>query len=402
MHSIEPYFWVLATFPHVSKTQAINKFYIPDILVKWPWRVHLNPAYKEQKALSSAWFRSFNAFDPSSQKAFDLCDFGLLAAYVYPHAEAAHLRSGCDLMNCFFLFDEYSDVAEPDVVRKQADVIMDAIRHPHIPRPKGEFIGGEAHRQFWELAKKGATPTAQRRFIEVYQAYVNSIIQQAIDRADNHIRDVNSYFQVRRDTIGVKPSFTLLEFTMDIPDEIMEHPVIHEFTMGCVDMLIIQNDIYSYNVEQAVGNDLHNLVTIVMNQYNLDVQGAIDWIGRYNDELADRVLENYRNLPDWGPVINPQIHRYCDSVGEWVRGIDSWYFHSWRYFRGKGPEIEKTRWVELMPKQVAAIIPSPAQSVLLHLKRGFLRSIALQPSLWHLAAASLLVPALGLYLMSTT
>ncbi|KAF9073382.1 terpenoid synthase [Rhodocollybia butyracea] len=340
------------------KTQAVNKFYLPDILAKWPWPRHMNPAYEEQKALSSAWLRSFNAFDPSSQKAFDLCDFDLLAAYGFPLADPARLRSGCDLMNCFFMFDEYSDIAEPDVVRKQVDIIMDAIRHPHIPRPKGEFIGGEVHRQFWEFASKGATPTAQRRFIETYQLYVNSVLQQAIDRADNHIRNVNSYFQVRRDTIGAKPSFVLLEFTMDIPDKIMQHPVIHELRIGCVDMVIIENDIYSYNIEQAHGDDLHNLVTIVMNQYNLDLQGAMDWIGRYTEEITDRSLRIYRNLPDWGPVINPQIRRYCDGLCNWVRANDAWSFDSWRYFRGKGPEIEKTRWVELMPKEEATI-PSP-------------------------------------------
>jgi hypothetical protein len=162
------------------------------------------------------------------------------------------------------MFDEYSDVAEPDIVRKQAEIIMDAIRHPHIPRPEGEFIGGEIHRQyvfsdctvqssvffrFWELASKGATPTAQRHFIETYQLYVNSVLQQAIDRADNYIRDVNSYFQVRRDTIGAKPSFTLLEFTMDIPDEVMQHPVIHELSIGCIDMLIIQNVSFEIIIE---------------------------------------------------------------------------------------------------------------------------------------------------------
>ncbi|KAF9058831.1 terpenoid synthase [Rhodocollybia butyracea] len=344
-----------------QKTQTINKFYIPDTLAKqWPWPLHTNPASEEQQALSSAWLRSFNAFDPSSQKAFDLCNFSLLASYTYPHADLAHFRSICDLMNCFFIFDEYSDVAEPDVVQKQVDIIMDAIRRPHIPRPKGEFIGGEIHRQYWEIARKGATPTAQRRFIDTYELYINSVIQQAIDRVDNHIRDVDSYFQVRRDTVGMKPCFAVLEFTMDIPDEVMEHPVIHEFIIGCIDIVIIGNDICSYNVEQAVGNDLHNLVTIIMNQYNLDVQGAMDWIGRYHDKIVERVLENYRNLPDWGPVINPQIRRYCDDVGFWLRGNDAWCFESWRYFRGKGPEIEKTRCVELMPKQAAAIIPNSA------------------------------------------
>jgi Delta6-protoilludene synthase len=50
-------------------------------------------------------------------------------------------------MNMFFVYDEYSDVAPEDEVQVMADIIMDALRNPHEPRPKGEWIGGEVTRQ---------------------------------------------------------------------------------------------------------------------------------------------------------------------------------------------------------------------------------------------------------------
>ena len=50
-------------------------------------------------------------------------------------------------MNLFFVIDEYSDVAEADEVERQADIVMDALRNPHKPRPKGEWVGGEVTRQ---------------------------------------------------------------------------------------------------------------------------------------------------------------------------------------------------------------------------------------------------------------
>jgi len=50
-------------------------------------------------------------------------------------------------MNLFFVIDEYSDVSEPSEVREQKDVIMDALRNPHKPRPKGEWPGAEVARQ---------------------------------------------------------------------------------------------------------------------------------------------------------------------------------------------------------------------------------------------------------------
>ncbi len=53
-----------------------------------------------------------------------------------------HLRTACDLMNLFFVFDEYTDNASPNVVRKYADIVMDAIRNPTKPRPDGEVVLG--------------------------------------------------------------------------------------------------------------------------------------------------------------------------------------------------------------------------------------------------------------------
>lgn len=50
-------------------------------------------------------------------------------------------------MNMFFVFDEHSDVAHEDEVQVMANIIMDALRNPHTPRPKGEWVGGEVTRQ---------------------------------------------------------------------------------------------------------------------------------------------------------------------------------------------------------------------------------------------------------------
>lgn len=58
-----------------------------------------------------------------------------------------HLRTGCDLMNLFFLVEEYTDVESPAVVQEMVDIVMDALNNPHKPRPEGEIVLGEATRQ---------------------------------------------------------------------------------------------------------------------------------------------------------------------------------------------------------------------------------------------------------------
>lgn len=41
-------------------------------------------------------------------------------------------------MNLFFAIDEYSDAGTESGVREIADVVLDALKNPHKPRPEGE------------------------------------------------------------------------------------------------------------------------------------------------------------------------------------------------------------------------------------------------------------------------
>jgi len=218
----------------------------------------------------------------------------LLASLAYPLHNKERLRTGCDLMNMFFVYDEYSDVAHEDDVQVMANIIMDALRNPHAPRPKGEWVGGEVTRQFWELAIKTASPQAQKRFIETFGTYTQSVVQQAADRTHKHVRSIQDYLEVRRDTIGAKPSFAILELDMDLPDEAVRHPIIEELSILTIDMILLGNDIASYNLEQARGDDNHNIITIVMHHDKTDIQGAMDWVYKYHKELEAKLWTSTR------------------------------------------------------------------------------------------------------------
>ncbi|KAJ7831641.1 terpenoid synthase [Mycena leptocephala] len=323
---------------------------IPDTLRSWPWPRLINPYYEVCKKESSAWCEGFNAFDARAQKAFNLCDFNLLASLAFPLLNKDGCRVGCDLMNLFFVIDEHTDIAATETARQQADIVMDAIRNPHKPRPKGEWIGGKVAQEFWAHAIWTATPSSQRRFTDTFQLYLNSVVQQADDRNSSRIRDVNSYFDVRRDTIGAKPSFTINEIHMNLPDEIITHPVVAKLTSLCIDALIIGNDLCSWNVEQARGDDGHNLVTIVMHQYNLDAQGAMNWISDLHDGIVDEFLQVWKALPTFGGPVDREIRTYADGLGNWVRANDQWSFESERYFGKKGLEVLRTRKIVQLPK----------------------------------------------------
>lgn len=202
--------------------------------------------------------------------------------------------------------------------------------------------------RYWVNAIKTATPTAQRRFIDTFQLYTDSVVQQAADRDDHRIRDIDSYFAVRRDTIGAKPSFAINEVHLNLTDEVLNNPIVMSLTASCIDMLIIGNDLCSYNIEyvgfvfindncslirrdyrQARGDDGHNLVTIVMNEKQLDLHAALEWIGELHDRLVAQFLSDFPKVPSFGSeALDAEVAIYVDGLGNWVRANDTWSFEA--------------------------------------------------------------------------
>jgi len=331
-----------------------TKIIFPDTHAAWPWPRALNPYYEEAKAASAAWIASFECFTPQAQKAFDACDFNLLAALAYSTVDKETLRFGCDLMNIFFVYDECSDCAEDTSVRRLADIIMDALRNPHRPRSADEHPVGEIVRQFWERATAQISASAAKRFVSAFDLYTASVVQEAQDRTLMRFRSIDEYLVLRRQTIGGYPTFVIMEFALDLPLRVLEHPALRKLRELVVDIFILSNDMYSYNVEQARG-DVHNIVMILMRELGLGLSGALDWIAAAHDTLATEFLSYYdpssstSRLPSFGSsVLDEHVRVYVDGLGQWVRGLEEWTFESKRYFGDFGEQVRETREVEVL------------------------------------------------------
>ena len=89
-----------------------------------------------------------------------------------------------------------------------------------------------------------------------------------------------------------------------------------------------------------------------MHNNKTDIQGAMNWVYDYHKELEAKFMDLYENkVPKFGEPVDTELAQYVDGLGNWVRASDQWGFESERYFGKKGPEIEKTRWVTLLPKE---------------------------------------------------
>jgi hypothetical protein len=119
--------------------------------------------------------------------------------------------------------------------------------------------------------------------------------------------------------------------------------------------------LYSYNIEQAAGHGGHNIITVVMNEKGVDLDGALDWVSEYHEQVLSEFQAQYRTLPSWGPTIDLKVKTYVERLACFIRGIDCWTFESERYFGTKGLEVRRKRVVNLLSKaELVSVTPMMA------------------------------------------
>lgn len=293
--------------------------YLPDTMVNWPWLRTINPHFEDVKAEADASFRDFKALSPESQKAFDKCDFVRLAALAYPNAPREHLRIGCDLLNLILLLDEYTDIENEET----ADIVLDALHNPYKTRPEGECIIGEIARLFWARAIQFASLSSQHHFLETFTAYLYGVVAEALDREQGHKRNIEDYLKLRRYTGGAQPCLVICEMGMDLPDEVFYHPVIMGLAECITDLIVIDNDMISYNKEQAAGNEDHNIISTVMFELGLDISGAMAWATHDHAEVQKRFIDGLAKVPSWGPSVDILVKEYLNGIAMTARANHS-------------------------------------------------------------------------------
>ncbi|OSX64664.1 hypothetical protein POSPLADRAFT_1134967 [Postia placenta MAD-698-R-SB12] len=102
--------------------------------------------------------------------------------------------------------------------------------------------------------------------------------------------------------------------------------------------------------EQSTGNDRHNILTIVMHQFNIDLEAAMAWVASYHKDVENKFLDGMKELPSFGPTVDKELEEYILALAIWLRTNDCWAFESGRYFWSKGLQVQKTRYVPVLPK----------------------------------------------------
>ncbi|KAF8900414.1 isoprenoid synthase domain-containing protein [Gymnopilus junonius] len=335
-----------------------RQYCLPDLLRDWPWIRDISPYYPKAKKESSEWVTSFHPFDTRGQRRFDACDLNLLASLTYSRRSEEFVRAGCDLMNFYFVYDEYTDVSDPKVARELANIVTNVMKNPEDEystkySTNNTHLLGDMTRQFWKRATALAKPGSPcfKHFIDTSEAYLLAVTREAEDRANHTVRSVEDYLHLRRDTCGARPTLALIEFGLNLSEDVTSNPVVASLREAAVDLIILVNDMHSYTREISCGLASHNIITPIMRDYNLDLQSALEWLGTYTDGVVSKFLSNLTQVPSFDDQdLEERLWTYVDGLGQWVRGNDDWSCEGKRYYGDDGLIIKKTRLISVEPR----------------------------------------------------
>ncbi|KAJ3514289.1 hypothetical protein NLJ89_g2459 [Agrocybe chaxingu] len=339
-----------ATRPQPSASNNVKKIILPDLVSHCTFKLRHNRHRKQVTTETKKWLFKDGNLLGQKERAYHGLKCGLLTSMCYPDAGYPQLRVVNDFLTYLFHLDNLSDDMDNRGTTTTADEVLNSLYHPHTWRSSARV--GKMTRDFYKRLVLTASPGAQQRFIETFDFFFQSVTQQALDRASGVIPDLESYISLRRDTSGCKPCWAMIEYAnnLDIPDEVMDHPVIRSLGEATNDLVTWSNDIFSYNVEQSKGHT-HNMIPVVMYQEGLDLQAAVDFVGDMCRQSINRFVEERARLPSWGPKIDRDVAIYVQGLADWIVGSLHWSFETERYFGKSGRQVKASRIVDLLPRQ---------------------------------------------------
>jgi len=167
------------------------------------------------------------------------------------------------------------------------------------------------------------------------------MVKEAEDWENKRVCTVNDYLQFHWETFAAQASISFLSFGLELPEEVLLHPIMQTVTLASMDILCIINisfkfnrtfkltgvfifqDMHSYPIELSRGIAFHNIITSIIHEHYLDVPAAMKWLEEFSRQRIATFLNGIKELPSWGPEIDGKVRKYIDDIGYLVRGTDA-------------------------------------------------------------------------------
>ncbi|KAK2783806.1 hypothetical protein FQN52_009453 [Onygenales sp. PD_12] len=291
-------------------------------------------------------------------------DFPYFGALFAPTAATLEYQTICDYFHWIFDFDDMFDDGrlskDPEGARRELDKLV-AILSSETAVTKADGLR-YVFQSIWKRIVQSSTKGAQERFAKYTRDYCDAIARQVAEGQQQlNNSSIEDYIKIRSESLGARPFFPLIEYSqfLDLPDEIFEHPAIKEIEAVAVEILVLHNDLLSYQKEYSTSPTpptpptSPNIITLYRhpnpnpNPHQtlppLTQQQAYNSIDDLLRARYKRWYIAHANLPVLGEKVDEQVQRYVGGCADVVRSNLYWSFWTERYFGKEKEEVRRTR-----------------------------------------------------------
>ena len=183
-----------------------------------------------------------------------------------------------------------------------------------------------------------AGPNNLHRFVKLCGEYTRCVTREAELREAGEVLSMQEYIPLRRNNSAVLLCLALNEYILgiDLPQDIYENPVFMKAYWAACDHVCWANvsfwtqkklammltytppqDVYSYNMEQSKGHTGNNVVTVLMNDRQIGLQEACDYVGVHCRELMNSYLSARDELR---ATVGGDASLFIEAAGSWIIG----------------------------------------------------------------------------------
>lgn len=308
----------------------------------------MNPNYFKVKAEGDRWIARIMKMDEKTSAKNTRVDLCYLASIWAPDADEEALRMMLDWNHWVFLFDDQFDEGhlkeDPVAAQEEVDRTMAIMEGAPL-------IGLEENpiryvfQTCWLRLKQRASPELQQRYKEQHKRFFTQLVVQVQQMAQGQVlsRDVQTYLEVRRGTIGAYCAIALTEYGQGIrlPANVFLHNSLQECTRVSSDLVLLVNDVLSYRKDLELGVD-HNLIALLIEQ-DMSLQQSVDKIGAMIDNCYRRWYTALAELPPYGEKVDSEVLHFVEVCRRVALGNLHWSFKTGRYLGPEGQEVHETR-----------------------------------------------------------
>ncbi|KAI1486181.1 terpene synthase [Biscogniauxia mediterranea] len=326
----------------IVKRASNQKVLVPNILTLLPgWPCDVHSDMDEANEQIDEWLKSVNLPEDKKAKHRARGDYTLLTAVYYPECKKEKMLALTQFLYWVNIDTggELMDDTE-GTLRCCADAhkcIDDCLGFkPNFTSPEGVRDTVSMLYPILQDLRSGMAPSGIERLRVELHEYINGVERQQGIRQGSRLPDPWYHLQIRADDVGAIPNIVQAEYAMEfaLPESVWKHESIQTMAHESTILTILVNEIYSSQKEFR-DSQLENFIFLLMNKYNLTVQGALEKALDLIRQHYEIFVEAEKRLP-WSKddkKLNAAIEQTVTVCKRLATGTAHWSYFCERYFK---------------------------------------------------------------------